>query len=146
MSTDDYSQRCLKTEIGVRDVVGSLNAEGLGTIQFTVRDDDGVDHRITLQNTILLPSAQKNLSSITRWSRDLQDDCAVLSRREQSVFMWGHDKFRKTAQYPPDCSIPLMAVNDSDAAALRTNTQRKTLRRTVREVQADGFGRVFKSA
>ena len=61
-------------KIGVQGVAGSLSAEGLGTVEFTTRDDDGKNHSIALENVILLPSAPKNLISISRWSKDLKDD------------------------------------------------------------------------
>ena len=111
--------------IGVQGVAGSLEAEGRGTVMFVVNDDDGKRHNITLHDVILLPSAPKNLISISRWSKDLQDDCAVFSRGKHSVFMWGHDEFRKTVHHPPECSIPLMPVNtDSSALTLFVNSHR----------------------
>ena len=69
-------------EISVQGVAGSLEAKGVGTIRFTITDDDGRPHQIELNNVILLPSAPKNLISISRWSKDCNDDCAVMSRGE----------------------------------------------------------------
>ena len=52
--------------VGIRGVSGSVSAEGIGTIQFSLQDDDGKDHLITLSNVIYLPSAPKNLISISQ--------------------------------------------------------------------------------
>ena len=103
-----------KKEIGVNGVTGSLTAEGIGTVQFRMQDDNEKQHLITLDNVILLPAAPKNLISISRWSKDVGDDCAVTSRGSYSVFQWGNDRYKKTVHHPPDCEIPLMHVNESE--------------------------------
>ena len=99
-------------EIGVQGVAGSLAAEGIGTIAFNITDDNGKLHAIVLQNVILLPSAPKNLISVSRWSKDACDDCTITSGGEYSVFRWGNERFKKTVHHPPECSIPLMQVNE----------------------------------
>ena len=107
------------TNIGVKGVAGSSLAEGIGTVQFTITDEDGIAHTITLSNVIYLSSAAKNLISTSQWSRDRHDDCGVLSREKYSIFMWEHDSLRKLIDHEPGCAIPLMPVNkDKDAFLL----------------------------
>ena len=101
-------------EIGVQGISGSSSALGVGDVRFQLKDDDGVQHNITLQNTIFLPNAAKNLISITQWSADNDDDCGVMSRGGHTVFKWNNDKHTKTIFHPPGCPIPLMSVNESD--------------------------------
>ena len=102
------------TTIGVKGVAGSSLAEGIGTIQFTIKDEHNIAHKIELHNVIYLSSAAKNLISTSQWSRDRQDDCGVLSREKYSIFMWEHDSLRKLIDHEPGCAIPLMPVNEDN--------------------------------
>ena len=79
-------------------------------------DDNGRTHHIKLHDVILLPGAPKNLVSISRWSKDRKDDCAMLLHGDHSVFLWGNEEFPKVVHHLPHCSIPLMEVNKRDDA------------------------------
>ena len=67
-----------ETTIGVRGISGVSIAESIGTVLFTLKYDNGRDHDIKLNNVIFLPGAVKNLISISQWSRDKDDNCAIL--------------------------------------------------------------------
>ena len=41
-------------------------AAGIGTIQFTITDDDNIKHTIVLRDVIYLPGATKNLISTSK--------------------------------------------------------------------------------
>ena len=69
------------SNIGVKGIAGSAKAEGIGTIEFVILDDNKEEHKIRLENVIYLPQAAKNLISISQWSKDKKDNCGVLSRR-----------------------------------------------------------------
>ena len=88
--------------------------KGIGTVTFTVTDDQGIESTIKLDNVIHLPEASKNLISISQWSRDRKDDCGVISRGEHSIFMWNNDSKTKHIQHNPNCSTPLMPVNEGE--------------------------------
>ena len=91
-------------------------ASGIGTIQFTITDEDNVKHVIQLHDVIYLPESAKNLISTSKWADDKQDDCCVLSRGKYSVFLWDNDTKRKHITHSPDCPIPLMPVNEDVVA------------------------------
>ena len=55
-------------------------AEGIGTIEFVIVDDNKEELKIRLENVIYLPQATKNLISISQWAKDKRDNCGVLSR------------------------------------------------------------------
>ena len=57
-------------KIGVQGVAGSSMASGIGTIQFTIIDDDNVKHVIQLEDVIYLPESAKNLISTSKWADD----------------------------------------------------------------------------
>ena len=52
--------------VGIRGVSGSTSAEEIGSIQFSLQDDEGKYHLITLSNIVYLPSVPKNLISISQ--------------------------------------------------------------------------------
>ena len=85
-------------------------------MSFTIKNDTGKSHTITLHKVIFLPSAAKNLISVSQWSSDRKDDCVITSRGTYSLFTWGHEQYRRTIHHPPDCAIPLMPVNEADTA------------------------------
>ena len=100
--------------IQILGVGGFSKPEGIGTIKMTIKDSRREDHNIILDNVYFVPEAPKNLISISQWSRDQADDCAIISRGKYSTFMWGGDKFQKSIPHSPECSIPLMLVNEGE--------------------------------
>ena len=98
--------------IGVKGISGVSTAKGIGSIRFTLKDDQQTTHTITLNDVIYPPGAVKNLISISQWSKDKQDNCAILSRGSYSIFLWNHDKHSKVIEHSPDCAIPMMPVNE----------------------------------
>ena len=115
------------TAIGVKGISGTSMAEGMGTVRFTLKDDAQVVHNITLENVIYLPGAIKNLISISQWSRDKGDNCAILSRGTYSIFCWNQDKNTKTIEHAIGCAIPMMVVNDHHSSfACFANTHAAT--------------------
>ena len=108
-------------KVGVTGVAGSTMASGIGTIMFTITDDDGIKHKITLEDVIYLPESAKNLISTSKWSSDKHDNCGILSRGKFSIFMWDNDNNKKHIVHPPDCQIPLMPVNEADDAFVLFN-------------------------
>ena len=115
--------------VGIKGVSGSAKPLGEGTIQFKLLDDEGVEHLITLDKVLYLPSAPKNLISVSQWASDRKDNCGVTSRENHSVFMWGNDKLKKTIIHNPRCKIPLMMgnkVEDKNIMLAHKDTLNKT--------------------
>ena len=98
----------------MRGISGIAIAEGIGTIKFTITDNSGKKHEITLDNVIHLPEASKNLISITQWSKEKNDDCGIFSRGERSLFMRNNDSKRKLIHHDPTSCIQLLPINESD--------------------------------
>ena len=70
-----------------------------------ITDNDKKVHTINLENVIYLPSACKNLISISKWSDDKKDNCAIMSRANHSIFLWDHDSKSKLIEHPPTCKM-----------------------------------------
>ena len=102
--------------IGVQGVSGRSYAKGIGVISFRIKDDEGKHHDITLNDVIFLPDSRKNLISTSRWGREKDDGCNITSHQTFSVFQWDHNSKRKHIFHKPNCPIPIMTVNDDDAA------------------------------
>ena len=88
--------------IVVQGVSGRSLTEGIGTIAFTITDDNGVTHDITLDRVIYLSSSPKNLISVSQWEKGKQDDCCVTSRQTFTVVTWGHDFGKKYIFHRPN--------------------------------------------
>ena len=102
------------SNIGVKGISGCAQAEGIGTVEFTLLDDKKEEHNIRLDNVIYLPVAAKNLISISQWTKDRKDNCGVISRGDCSMFLWDHDQCTKLIPHCPQCPIPMMPVNESE--------------------------------
>ena len=103
-------------------VNGSTIASYVGTIQFTITDDDNANHTIVLHDVIYLPETAKNLISTSKWSIDRKDDCGVLYRGRYSIFLWDNDSRHMKIDHPPECNTPLMPVNEDDEAYVLFNS------------------------
>ena len=51
--------------VGLQGIAGNAIANGIGTIVFTVTDNEGTKHEISLENVIHLPEASNNLIYIS---------------------------------------------------------------------------------
>ena len=80
------------SDIGISGVGGTALPVGISTVAFNLKNSDGIDDYIKLENTIYLPQCPKNLISVTRWSSDRKDDCGIFSRGTYSIFLWNNDK------------------------------------------------------
>ena len=98
--------------IGIRGINGIAQAQGLGSINITVRNSEGIDENITLHNVIYLPQASKSLISISKWAHDNKDDCGIFSRETFSIFLWNNDTSQRLVPHPPNCKIPVLPVNE----------------------------------
>ena len=87
---------------------------GIGTVAFTIKNSDGVEECIKLQNTIYMPQCPKNLILVARWSKDRQDNCGIFSRGTYSIFLWNNDKCKRLIHNDPNCPIPIMLVNEGE--------------------------------
>ena len=47
-------------EIDIKEIGGSLGAEGYGTIQFTIKDNHGKLHKMTVHNFLYVPNSPVN--------------------------------------------------------------------------------------
>ena len=90
----------------IKGVSGRATPSGIGTIQFNLQDDEGVNHLITLDNVLYLPSAPKNLISISQWASNRNDDCEVTSREYFSAFKWNKDRLQKTIVHTLTVKFP----------------------------------------
>ena len=68
------------TNIGVKGISGSFRTTSLGTIRFTIKDDEDKVNEIILEHVIYLPEAAKNLILIVQWDEDKDDDCEKRSK------------------------------------------------------------------
>ena len=60
----------LPNDVHVNGISGSSMAKSIGSIRFHIMDTKGHDHLIVLDNVIYLPSAAKNLISVSQWAKD----------------------------------------------------------------------------
>ena len=55
----------------------------------------GKKYVIRIDKVIYLPSAAKNLISVSQWSVDNQDDAGVISNQRFSIFNGGNEEYTK---------------------------------------------------
>ena len=82
-------QQC--SNIGVRRVSGLVIAEVIGTIESRITDFKGMRHVIRITKVVYLPSAAKNIISVSQWNINKQDDAGNISKQQFSIFNWGNE-------------------------------------------------------
>ena len=55
-------------------------------MKFTITADDSSVVLITLENVLYLPESAKNIISTSKWSEDMDDNCAMFSREKYTIF------------------------------------------------------------
>lgn len=103
-------------KIGIKGVSYSTMASWTRTIRFVLKDNKGIKHTTQIDNMMYLPESTKNLIPVSKRSDDKCNDCGVLTHRRLSIFIWNKDNNAKHIPHPPDYKIPLMPVNEGDAA------------------------------
>ena len=92
--------------------IGTEISTKMGTVNFTITDNKEKVHNITLQNVMYLPSAHKNLLSISAWEQQYNDNVTVTSSGTSSTFNWGDNTFAKTYEHHPLCPVADMPINE----------------------------------
>ena len=64
-----------------------------GTVRFTLADDNGKVHTITLSNVSYFPLVDRNFVSITAWENAHEDDAEVRIKGKYSILNGGDGKF-----------------------------------------------------
>ena len=103
---------------GVGNIGGSASPEGIGTVRWTWKDDNGIDHTMDLQNTRLFPSSPANIISLTQLGLQLQDDdngTYVRSGIYNTKFVWDKSQYCRSIKHTASY-MPLLTINDSTSA------------------------------
>ncbi len=89
------------------------NASGIGTVQWTWKDDSGKSHTFDVKNVLFFPSSPINILSVTELAEQLQDDAGtgITTVRMKSTFFWSGRKFSRTIIHPAS-NLPEMPIND----------------------------------
>jgi hypothetical protein len=86
---------------------GTSEASLIGTVRWTIADDQGLEHNIILPNTILDEKAKKRILSPQHWSQTANDHyptkfgtwCATLD--DQIILLWDQRKYSRSIPLEP---------------------------------------------
>ena len=87
---------------------GTSEASLIGTVRWTIADDQGLEHNIILPNTILDEKAKKRILSPQHWSQTANDHypnkygtwCATLD--DQIILLWDQRKYSRSIPLEPN--------------------------------------------
>ena len=111
---DNCASRCITNALSdfvkaPQQVVGRVKGMGgdkvavraVGTIRWTVDDDDGVPHSFVIPGSLYIPDSPARLFSPQHWAQERKDNAPKINGSWQATFadhvmlVWGQQKYRK---------------------------------------------------
>ena len=77
---------------------GKMNRPGgIGTVEWTWKDDSGVSHTERLDNVLYFPQSPINIMSVTEFAKQLDDEesTGIDTKMKYSRFYWKQNQFSK---------------------------------------------------
>ena len=102
--------------VQLRGVSGTIQASGIGSIKFRIRDDDGKSHDLIIHDVIYVPECPINLISPQLLSsgpkKDKLQDAGLLTFQDTTIFFWDTMTYTKTIHHQAEVGIPILHVNE----------------------------------
>ena len=106
-----------KTTSGmVATIGGKLNRpEGIGTVEWKWKDDEGVIHTEKLENVLHFPQSPINIMSVTEYARQLNDEegTGIDTKMKYSRFYWKNNQYSRRI-YHSESNLPELAINEGE--------------------------------
>ena len=112
--------------VTLQGIGGVIRAQGYGTIQLYVFDDDGLRHTLRIHNVLFVPDAPMNLLSPQQWFTGMSNEernrrgAMAIVLDDVTLLMWGNRKHIKSIHHSPSVGLPLLVVNESLTAKVGT--------------------------
>ncbi len=103
----------------VATIGGSKNvAQGMGTVRWRWRDDNGKEHAMNIENVLFFPQSPVNILSVTCLADQFKDDegTGIDTKRNQSRFYWDKNRYQRTILHPAS-NLPELPVNEGFSLA-----------------------------
>jgi len=99
----------------VDGISDGLEIEGKGTFKFNIKDDDGIQHTIRIQNSLYVPDMRRCLLSPQHWAQEAGDEQTWMELKRQwpydCVLHWNGGK--KTIPHQPSTNVPVFYTASS---------------------------------
>ena len=100
----------------VATIGGKLNQpSGIGTVEWTWKDDNGVSHTNRLEKVLYFPQSPINIMSVTEFARQLGDEegTGIDTKMKYSRFYWNNNKHSRQI-YHSASNLPELAINEGN--------------------------------
>ncbi len=102
-------------EVGeVEGIKSGLNIKGTGTFKFKIKDNNGMAHKIKIQNSLSVPELMKCLLSPQHWVQEAKDNyprrkgTSMSQDNECYCMYWDQAKLQKSIPYNPSTNVPIL--------------------------------------
>ena len=97
----------------VRTANGSTAPAGIGTVEITICDDEGKNHKLKLENALYFPESPVNVLGVTSLAAQLDDDDGTYIKtfRKNSIFVCDNESWQRNFEHPPS-GLPELSVNE----------------------------------
>jgi hypothetical protein len=113
-------------EVGeVEGIKLGLDIKGTGTFKFKIEDDNGMMHKIKIQNSLYITEFKRCLLSPQHWVQEVKDNYprpkgTWMEQDDEYYFLnWGQAKYRKLVPYDSLSNVPIMYTASSLRAYCR---------------------------
>lgn len=95
---------------------GGVSVQGMGDVQYSVVDDDGMYHSLVIKDTLYVPSVPFRLLSANQLAKQIEkvpgsEGTGIFSFGWHSKFKWNHQQYCKTIVHRENIDIPVMEAN-----------------------------------
>ena len=100
----------------VATIGGKMNRPGgIGTVEWTWKDDSGVSHTERLDNVLYFPQSPINIMSVTEFAKQLDDEegIGIDTKMKYSRFYWKQNQFSRKI-YHSASNLPELAINEGN--------------------------------
>jgi hypothetical protein len=100
----------------VATIGGKLNRPGgIGTVEWTWKDDTGESHTERLDNVLFFPQSPINIMSVTEFAKQLDDEegTGIDTKMKYSRFYWKQNKYSRKI-YHSASNLPELAINEGN--------------------------------
>ena len=100
----------------VAAIGGKLNRpQGIGTVEWTWKDDEGTPHKIRLEKTLYFPQSPINIMSVTELAKQLEDEEGTgINTKMKYSWMYCNKNAYSRKIYHLALNLPELAINEGN--------------------------------
>ena len=104
------------SNLQVQTAGGNYAPQGIGSVRWKWRDDDGKLHNELIEEGLYFPESPVNILGITKWAKQRQDTegIYITTKANYSIFVWNFEKSMCTFNHS-ESGLPELHINEGSS-------------------------------